>query len=427
MLQQGATDAVSPILLIFACYAKFGFMKSLHTGLAWASTYWNRIGLMFLLSCVICFQAGCEPPKPVDPAPPPAPEVPAPPRLAPHDASRQGEIDQLQRHIELGIDIDLRDEYGATLLHEAASTGQEAVVRWLIERGADLEAVDESGFTPIQLASFMDHDRIVDLLLEYGAVPVAYEEVDFEELPEPEIEEPVDVVDVPKPELPEEWKDLEFLTWTSSAGQEVEAVFLEMQQDLVILGSREGQISRVPINQLARDDQIRARELAMGNLAAMRARPGRAALDPGITRVTAGFSSDCERLLLRGIQQAREEVLVAIYTLTRPQIEQALSRAAGRGVKVHVKYDHGQIETGRMQELITRLESRGVEITPISMSGRFASMHHKFAVIDRTQVFTGSFNFTVTAVTQSYENCVMIESSVVARDFIREFDQIRSR
>lgn len=390
------------------------------------ATFWKQAPFLLIAGLMLFLHAGCEPPRPVDPPPPPELEVPEPPRVAPHDAARQGALDLLQQHIELGVDINARDEYGATLLHEAAAGGQKSVVRWLIEHDAELEARDESGFTPVQLASFMDQERIVALLIKYGAELIEYEEVEFEDLPEPEIIEEVEE-EPPEPETPEEWKDLEFLVWTSSRGQQVEAVFLEMQQDLVVLGARDGQIARVPINQLQREDQIRAREMALGDLTAMRARPGRAPLDPSITRVTTGFSSDCERILVRAIQQARDEVLVAIYTITRPQIERALSSAAGRGVTVRVKYDLKQAPVGRMQELINRMEDRGVDMIPISMSGRFASMHHKFAVIDRSQVFTGSFNFTVTAVTQSYENCVLIESTAVARDFQREFDRIRSR
>ncbi len=392
------------------------------TPVPWAAARW------LVLVLLMVFHVGCEPPRPVDPEPPPEPEVPVAPRVAPHDAARQGAIDQLELHIEQGVEIDVRDEFGATLLHEAASAGRDETVRWLLERGADVEARDESGFTSIQLASFMDHDRIVDMLVEYGAVLEVYEEVDIDEFVEPEVEEPVEVVEeLPEPELPEEWADLEFTIWTSSAGREVEAAFIEMQQDVVILGAPDGRISRVPITQLHRDDQIRARQLAMGDLTAMRGRPPTRTAGPVPTRVTAGFSSDCERMLIRAISSARQEVLVAIYTLTRPQIEQALSRAAGRGVRVVVKYDHKQVTTGRMQELIKRLESRNVEVIPITMSGRFASMHHKFTVIDGVQVFTGSFNYTVTAVTQSYENCVLIESTEVGRDFVREFERIRSR
>lgn len=391
----------------------------------WSRVLWACIPLVALL------WVACEPPRAPEPPPPPPPEpaveIPQPTR-SPHDAARHGDVEQLELHARLGLDIDLRDAFGATLLHEAASAGQEDIVEWLLERGADVQARDESGFGPVELASFMDHQAVVDILIAHGAElelfdPFVEEEwiddaVDIDELVE-------DVV--PEIELPEGWADLEFRTWTSAGGQTVEAAFIELQQDLVTLGTPDGRVSRVPITHLSREDQIRARELSGARVAAP-TRPGaRTVADTGPTRVTAGFSSDCERMLIRAIQQAREEVLVAIYTLTRPQIEQALSRAAQRGVNVQVKYDAKQLPISRMQELIDRMEARGVIMTPIEMSGRYASMHHKFAIVDGVSVFTGSFNFTVMAVTQNYENCVLIESAAVAREFSREFGRIRGR
>lgn len=399
----------------------------LRSNAEWGLRLAGRSGCLLLLVLTLLLPIGCEPPQPVEPPARTDPVLPAPPRIAPHTAARQGDLDNLRRHVELGTDINLRDEYGATLLHEAASAGQTNIVGWLLEQGVDLDARDESGFTPMQLASFMNHDAIVELLLRYGAEPVEDAEPIFEDIPEPEMDEP-EVEAEPEDQLPEEWKDLEFLTWTSAAGQTVEAVFLEIQQDIVMLGSRDGRVSRVPINQLHRDDQIRARAMAGSALTATRTTSaGRAGVATGPTKVTAGFSGECEKLLVRAIQQAREEVLVAIYTLTRPEIERALSSAANRGVTVRVKYDAKQTPISRMQELLTRMEQRGVDLVPVTMSGRFASMHHKFAVIDRKEVFTGSFNFTVMAISQNYENCVLIESPDVARDFIREFERVRSR
>ncbi len=395
--------------------------------------YIRRAGLVIagtLLMGITVLPFGCgvpPPPEPEAPAPPP----PAPPTLTLHDAARQGALAELRRHLEKGADLNLRDDFGYTPLHEAASAGRKDAAEWLIQQGALIDARDESGFAPIDVASLMDHDHIVALLEQHGAAPREPDIPDAEELPklEPDIEEIIADIeqDIPEPELPEAWKELEFLTWTSARGHEFEAVFLEVQQDVVYLGGRDGRTVRVPITQLRSRDQIRARQLAMADSPHTARAPAYPTRDAQHPRITTGFSADCERLLINAIRRARYEVLVAIYTITRPEIEQALSAAARRGVKVQVKYDDGQISVSRMQELIHRMERRGVETIPIRMSGRYASMHHKFAVIDNTQVFTGSFNFTVTAVAHSYENCVLIEHEPVARDFTREFNRIRSR
>ena len=377
-----------------------------------------KLSVLLLFSSLLI---ACDPPAP---PPEPVPDVEPVATMTPHEAARRGRIDQLELALPAGQSVDVRDEFGSTLLHEAASAGQGDVIDWLLMRGADVHARDESGFEAIQLASFMGHDDVVSMLLGYGAelevfeeeiLDEEWEEVDLADLVEPE-EEP-EVI-----ELPDGWADMEFRIWRSADGQEVEAAFLDLVSDVVTLGTRDGLTARIAINQLYRDDQIEARRL--GTTALPGARP---AMDVRPIRVQSGFGGECERLLIRAIQGARQEVLVAIYTLTRPQIEQALSRAAQRGVSVQVKYDAKQLPVSRMEELITRMEQRGVAVTPIEMRGRFASMHHKFAIVDGQSVFTGSFNFTITAATQSYENCVLIDAVQVARDFEREFRGIRGR
>ncbi len=224
---------------------------------------------------------------------------------------------------------------------------------------------------------------------------------------------------------------LSYRTWTSEAGQTLEAAFIHLHQNQVVLKDREEQRIAIPINRLSWRDQIMARRLS-GLRGTEPLSSGRRAVTQrrraADAKVIAAFGSDCEPLLIDAIQDARREILVAIYTMTSLPIAEALREAAQRGVDIHIKYDKGQIEVGRMSEIIESLEpERNITITPIEMSGRFASMHHKFAVMDQAVVFTGSFNFTVTAATQSYENAVVIYSDSIAQRYTQEFESIESR
>lgn len=379
----------------------------------------------------VLFLVACEPPPPPV-TERPLPAEPAVTRLSPMEAIQAGDLEALQAWEDEGIDWNAKVPLGSSPVHEAVAAGRLASLAWFHEQGHPLDIEDADGLTPVAMAALRDDHRLMDWLREQGEPvaelelldPLPLIEEDEEEAPEPA---PLLVLDDPEPEdeLPEEWKDLEFRTWTSASGRQVEAAFLSVAHDTVSLGGRNGQTLRIPITHLIRDDQIYARQMAAAQWPVPSARPGqdRAASRP--PQVTTGFSQECERMLVRAIQQAREEVLVAIYTITRSSIEEALSAAARRGVVVKVKYDAKQTPTSNMQELIDRMEQRGVILMPITMSGRFASMHHKFLVVDRTQVFTGSFNFTTMASTQNYENCVLIDSVAVARDFVNEFERIR--
>ena len=152
----------------------------------------------------------------------------------------------------------------------------------------------------------------------------------------------------------------------------------------------------------------------------------------GSCKKTAGyhrdsFNKDCEKLLLREIKKADSQVLVAIYSITRRNITTALANAAKRGVSVHVKYDAKSSEWEDMQKAIQYLKKRKVKCDAITLKGQYAKMHHKFMVIDKDRVLTGSYNYTTSASTESYENLVLIASPAVATKFAEEFDSIKSK
>ena len=143
--------------------------------------------------------------------------------------------------------------------------------------------------------------------------------------------------------------------------------------------------------------------------------------------VKAVFGKDCEAMVLQEIGRAEREVRVAIYEITRPAIVAALGQAVSRHVRVQLKYDARAAEYESMKESLRDLQKLGVRCTGIRMSGDYAKMHHKFLVIDRSEVLTGSFNFTSPASEQNYENVVRIDSRPLAAEFIAEFESIRSR
>ena len=61
------------------------------------------------------------------------------------DAVLRGSIDELQRLLASGADIDARDRHGQTSLMRAASEGQAHVVAWLVDRGAALDHTGSTG------------------------------------------------------------------------------------------------------------------------------------------------------------------------------------------------------------------------------------------------------------------------------------------
>jgi len=75
-------------------------------------------------------------------------------RSALHYAAADGNLDEVRRLVETGMDVSLPDNKAWTPLHFAAQSGKPDVARYLIEAGAIVDALDEHGNTPLFRATF---------------------------------------------------------------------------------------------------------------------------------------------------------------------------------------------------------------------------------------------------------------------------------
>ncbi|KAI9879865.1 MAG: hypothetical protein M1830_006717 [Pleopsidium flavum] len=71
--------------------------------------------------------------------------------------------------LDMGADVDVRDEDGKTALSIAAGSGSEEVVGLLLSHGANVDAEDSFGETPLINAAVSGHTAVVQMLLEGGA------------------------------------------------------------------------------------------------------------------------------------------------------------------------------------------------------------------------------------------------------------------
>jgi hypothetical protein len=88
-----------------------------------------------------------------------------------HKAASRGHVDIARLLLEYGADPNVRDEYGWTPLHNAAYRGHVDVVALLLEHGADPNIQNKDGSTPLHKAASRGHVEVVRLLLEHGADP----------------------------------------------------------------------------------------------------------------------------------------------------------------------------------------------------------------------------------------------------------------
>ncbi len=125
----------------------------------------------------------------------------------------------------------------------------------------------------------------------------------------------------------------------------------------------------------------------------------------------------------RMIRAAKTSVDAALYRLSNPRLARALHDAAWRGVRVRVILDREKYAmTTATRELLTKFQ-----IPYWLMSGRrgrFAKMHHKFAILDGRMAVAGSYNWTLESEKQNYECLLILRDRRQVRGFEEEFEAL---
>ncbi|RKP55404.1 phospholipase D family protein [Cohnella endophytica] len=126
-----------------------------------------------------------------------------------------------------------------------------------------------------------------------------------------------------------------------------------------------------------------------------------------------------EKLLISVIDSAKSTLDVAIYSLTYPDIVDAIKNAKKRGVKIRLITDKQQSGGKTQTEALKLLGSAGV---PMKINKHSGLMHLKMVVADNKIATTGSFNYSKAASTTNDEVLMVIRKEEVAKSFAAEFE-----
>jgi phosphatidylserine/phosphatidylglycerophosphate/cardiolipin synthase-like enzyme len=124
-----------------------------------------------------------------------------------------------------------------------------------------------------------------------------------------------------------------------------------------------------------------------------------------------------DKILAAAIDQARLSVDVAAYSLNLWSIRDALIHAHQRGVVVRMVMESDNRDDWEVQEM----RDAGIKIIGDQQEGL---MHNKFIVIDRTEVWTGSMNFTISGAYRDNNNLIHMHSSEIAEDYLSDFEKM---
>ena len=171
-------------------------------------------------------------------------------------------------------------------------------------------------------------------------------------------------------------------------------------------------------------------------LAHLDAPPRDGALDIAFLTPGAQTVGDVARRLAAVIASAEREVVVAIYDFDLERggagdaVAEALQAAQARGVSVRVcDHDERTVERRKLYPPPASppeyVDSLGLDVHPVT--DFLGLMHHKYVVVDRRIVWTGSLNWTDDAFTLQ-ENCVVrVASAELAAAYMTNFEELWAR
>jgi len=137
--------------------------------------------------------------------------------------------------------------------------------------------------------------------------------------------------------------------------------------------------------------------------------------------VTVSFSrpEDTSSLLQYWIGKANVTIQLMVMLITQDELASSLIDAHERGVDVDVIIDDDWVSSSGS-------DYQGILDAGIDIRGdeRGGLMHHKVMIIDGYIVVVGSYNWSASAEDSNDENLLVLKSTVIATQYLEEFDRI---
>ena len=135
--------------------------------------------------------------------------------------------------------------------------------------------------------------------------------------------------------------------------------------------------------------------------------------DPLSLRKTGGP----DEAFVTALSSAQKSIDMAIYNISLENVVRALIAADQRGVAVRLVMESEAMDSRQAQRLL----SAGIQIEG---DQRESLMHNKFTVIDGSEVWTGSMNYTSTASYDDFNNLLRLRSQRIAQNYTVEFEEM---
>ena len=127
-------------------------------------------------------------------------------------------------------------------------------------------------------------------------------------------------------------------------------------------------------------------------------------------------STDCENNIIERINTSNK-IDIAVYSITNPNITNAIIAAHKRGANIRVVTDKTQAKGKK--SLVGTIQKAGI---PVLINKKHKIEHNKFAVFDDIHIVSGSYNWTTNASMYNSENCVFFNQP--NKEYSNRFEQL---
>ena len=119
------------------------------------------------------------------------------------------------------------------------------------------------------------------------------------------------------------------------------------------------------------------------------------------------------------LRSAKQSADICVFTITDDRISDTIHDAHKNGLEVRIISDNDKAFDPGSD--VSRLKRAGV---PVRVDCSPYHMHHKFAIIDRSRLLTGSYNWTRTAAAENEENFIITDDPRLVHQFAEMFDRL---
>ena len=125
---------------------------------------------------------------------------------------------------------------------------------------------------------------------------------------------------------------------------------------------------------------------------------------------------ECENNIIERINRSKK-IDIAVYSITNPNITNAIIAAYNRGTDIRIITD--RVQAKGKKSLIETIKKAGI---PVLTNKKHKIEHNKFAVFDDKNIVSGSYNWTTNASMYNSENCIFFNQP--NKEYSHRFEQL---